>query len=456
MDGRDKKTMARLVKLARAVVKDVHGVKVGLFGLSYKGPLADPSPATILPYLPIAQPTVDALRAAGAQVVVCLTHFGMARARSLAGAVSGIDVIVNGHDNAVLEQPEAVAQPGGGTTLIVSAGGYYRYVGRLRLLVNGATVSFVDYALLGADADTPSLPAVQQAIEALKPGIVARYGDVYHQTLAWADQDIVNESDPGKAKRDTPLGNLLTDAYRARTGTDIALEASGYIGESLPEGPIVGADVFRSMSLSSLVVPSSPPMIRPWRLVTLNASGAALIGALETTIKFGGDYFPQVSGVRFDYDSRLPAGQRIQLNSVHVGGTKLELGELYSLTVTEGVLLALQKLGMPVQDVVTQPDLAFDAVRALVAERGEIGPAASNRLRDIAAIPGSGRLQTAATLVGPAVAAPTRAPIAEDTNPSEVRREPTVKPVKPAVATAGTVQGEAVSRPRGTEVRREQ
>ena len=57
--------------------------------------------------------------------------------------------------------------------------------------------------------------AAQQAVENLKGAIVARYGDVYHQQLAWAARDIVGEPDPVKAKRDTPLGDLFTgDGYR--------------------------------------------------------------------------------------------------------------------------------------------------------------------------------------------------------------------------------------------------
>lgn len=440
------------------LIKDVNGVKVGFLGLTHpKGALAKPKPVVILDPAAVAPAGVTALRAAGAKIVVCVTHFGMDRARQLAQAVPGIDVIVNAHDNAVLEQPEAIARPGGGTTLIVSAGNYYRFVGRLRLSVDGDQVSFVDYALISADADTPALSAVQEAIDELKVGIVARYGDVYHQALAWADQDIVGESDPSKAKRDTPLGNLFTDAYRARTGTDIAIEASGYLGEALPEGPIVGADVFRSMSYGSLAVdPFGQQIVRPWRLTTFRATGAALIGVLEILLDKGGDYFPQISGLRMDYDSRLSALHRILLDTVHVNGHRFVANQLYSVTATEGVYSALLTLGLVVEDPETLPDLAFDAARDLVERRGDLGPAASNRIRDIAAIPGRSGLQAAETLVGPTAAARTRAPIAESTNPPEVRREPAIEPVKSAAATAGTVRKEAGSRPPGTEVRRQQ
>jgi hypothetical protein len=220
----------------------------------------------------------------------------------------------------------------------------------------------------------------------LKAGIIAKYGDVYHQPLAWADQDITLEWNPHNAKRDTPLGNLLTDAYRARTGTDIALEPFAYIGDPLPKGPIVGADVFRSMSYGNLAVDPLDPerqIVWPWRLVTFRATGSVLIGVLEMLLSLPPDpYFPQVSGMRFDYNSSFPPSHRILLDTVHVNGHPFVADQLYSVTVTEGIFAAL---GLPVE-AETLSDLAFDAVRSLVTLRGELGPAASGRIRDVAAI----------------------------------------------------------------------
>jgi 5'-nucleotidase/UDP-sugar diphosphatase len=389
--------------ITSTLIKEVQGVKVGFFGLTTpNGALANPAPVVILNDVnPISQSAVDALREAGAQVVVCIEHCGMSAARDLAGNVSGIDVIVNAHDHVALEQPEAIARPGGGTTLIVSAGSHYRWVGRLRLSVAGSQVSLVDYALLSADAGAPSSPAVQATIDALKVGIVARYGDVYHQPLAWAEQDITLDWSPHNAKRDTPLGNLLTDAYRAWTGTDIALEPFAYVGDPLPAGTIVGADVFRSMSYGELALDpvSGKQIVRPWRLFTFRATGEALLHVLDTTLTLGDVYFPQVSGIRFDYDSlgTVPYGDyfhtkhKILRDTVHVNGHKIVTNQLYSVTVTEGLYPGLKgifgALGLTMQDVQKPPDLEFYAARSFVAQRGELGLATSNRIRDIAAIP---------------------------------------------------------------------
>lgn len=192
------------------------------------------------------------------------------------------------------------------------------------------------------------------------------------------------------ADRDTPLGNLFTDAYRAWTGTDVAIEPIGFIGDPLPQGIIVGADVFRAMSYGSPAVVDGNQIVRPWRLVTFHTTGDALMNALDTTLTFGGDFFPQVSGLRMGYDSSA-VGAKILRNTVHVNGHQFMPDQLYSVTVTEGVYYALINLGLTMQDVKKLPATAFDAARSFVALQGQLGRATSNRLHDIAAIPGQGR-----------------------------------------------------------------
>ena len=59
---------------------------------------------------------------------------------SLATAVPGIDVIVGGNSRKAFEQPEIV-----GNTLVVQAGDYGRYVGRLDLTIDDETDIITEY-----------------------------------------------------------------------------------------------------------------------------------------------------------------------------------------------------------------------------------------------------------------------------------------------------------------------
>ena len=185
--------------MSSTLIKDAGGVKVGFFGLTTPfDALERPAPVVIRTDLAVVAAAAAAeLRSEGAQVVVCVAHTGLELSREIARTVPGIDVILNGHDHVALAQPEAVKRPGGGRTIIVSAGEYYRWVGRLRLSVNGDRVRVVDYDLLGTDAAAPALSEVQTVVDWLKADIVARYGDVYHQPLAWAHKPISKSWDHG-------------------------------------------------------------------------------------------------------------------------------------------------------------------------------------------------------------------------------------------------------------------
>jgi len=370
------------------IVKDASGVKVGFFGLTTPYDLLElPDPVEISQdFNGIATESVEALRGMGAQVVICLSHLGLDLSRQLAEAVPGIDVIVNAHDHVALHQPEQIASPGGRTTLVVSAGAYYRWVGRLELAVDGSDVKFVGYQLIDVDKNVAEQPDVAAVVGALEDGIVARYGDVYHQRLAWAFGTIPNKGDPSDRARDTAVGNLWTDAYRKRTGTDIAIEVNGYLDAPIPPGRVVGADLFRvnSGGLPAFDLDTGKVRVPPFHLVTMHLRGDQLVQALEIMLTIGQDaFFPQVSGMSFDYDSSQPPLQQVILKSIRVGKRRLETGHFYSLTVNEEVNLFLPLLGIPVSDVDVRPDVGFEAVRDLVKARGFLFPWPEGRIRDV-------------------------------------------------------------------------
>lgn len=367
-------------------VKEVHGIKVGIFGLTTPSdPLEQPFPVVLVDPVQSAAASVALLQGQGAQVIVCLAHLGLDPSRSLAAQVPGIDVIVQGHEHVALAQPEILARAGGGSTVLVSAGEFYQFVGRLRLVVDGSSITVADYTLLEANAATPAVPELQAVVDFLKPGVVARFGDLYGTQIAFAEKAIPATTDPRHSKGDTPMGNLVTDAYRALTGTQIAIEVNGFIDTGLPAGPIVGADVFRVNAYGLPDTDSAGLFVRPARLATFRISGAELVAGIEQGLALN-EAFLQVSGMRFTYDSRLPPGQRVLLDSVHVGGHKLLPDLLYAVTANELVLFFLPP-GIVPQDVAVREETAFGTVRDYVEALGVLEPRSQGRIRDVARRP---------------------------------------------------------------------
>ncbi len=354
-----------------AIVKEIGGVRVGIFGMTVPGNVTSrPDPVVILGdgdpevLIAIAGTQAATLRAAGAEVVICLSHLGVAYDEVLAANVPGIDVIVGGHDHALLAAPLTVTNPDGNPTVIVQAGSHYRYVGCLRLGVDDGAVSVLGYELLPVDRKVEPLAPVEAVVDELKAGIVAAYGDVYGIKLATAVDDVETKTDPSQPWRDSGMGNLVTDALRARTGTDLAIAADGFIDEGICKGPVVAADLFRPIGYGY-----DPETGLGLKIATFDIAGAELVKALEIGLAFLGvddDYFLQVSGMKFAYDASAPPGERVLLSSIRVHGRPLDPFGTYSVTVNEAVAMLLPLMDVEVTDLQLLPDLEFDALKSYV------------------------------------------------------------------------------------------
>jgi 5'-nucleotidase len=376
-----------------SVVRVVGGVKVGILGVVTPFDLPEQANARFLGgespplgMLAFVGNEVGKLRYAGAQVVILLSHLGMPLDRAIAANVPGVNAIIGGHDHA------EIAETVNGVP-IVHAGAYYRDVGRVRLSIGSSGVTVLSRELVPVEAAVPRLPPIAAAVQQVQ-GIArfvfapyldeADYGFWFRTPIATAAEDVTKTADDG-AKRDTGLGNLVTDAMRWRTGTDVAFTANGQTPQGIAAGPILSEDLFRVVGLGF-----DRTTHFGGRLVTFSITGGEIWKALETTIAFAlqdDDYGIQVSGMSYDYDSRLPAGHR--LLSVRIGNTPLSPTQKYTATVNDfvfGVLNAPQ-LGVSIvpESAVLLEDFEVLALRDFVIRLGTVSyPEGSNRVRDLA------------------------------------------------------------------------
>jgi 5'-nucleotidase len=324
--------------------------------------------------------TAAALRQQGAQVVILLSHLGLAYDKAIAGSQPThlIDFVVGGHDHEVLTTPIEVRG-----TRIVSAGEFYGHVGQLRFTWDGSTVQFDDYALLPVGSDVVADPATKAVVDVLEQGIVETYGDVYDTVIGNAPWNLERHYDPLRPARDTALGNLVTDAYRFKTGTEIGLAASGYIAERIWKGPIVPADVFRTVSYGY-----NPATKLDFPLVKIGLKGSELMKGMEIALTYLGvtdAFFLQFSGVRYQYDSRSPKMQRIVPGSVHVGGNLIEPERVYSVTVNYAVAaIAQQAMHLQLESWELAGMDEYVAVRDYVQRLKNVTAHSQGRIKDMA------------------------------------------------------------------------
>jgi len=322
-------------------VKEIGGVRVGFFGMTAIDFLSQGAPFlpesfSVEGILGLAAGQVVDLRGQGAEVVIFLSHLGFELDQAIAANVPGIDAVVGGHDHLVLSQPVMVPGPGGKSVPVVQAGEHYKWVGKLTLSVKNGQVALAGYRLVPVDAAVPRLPPVEGVVSDLQAGINLLYGeDLWHSPIAFALTDVAKEAPKGSPLRDSPIGDLVTDALRAKGRTDIGLTVNGFFTEGLTRGRLVRDDAFRIVGDG--IDPFGAGLGFP--LYEIRLDGLNLLTALETALAAGGDFFVQVSGMTYVFDSRKPAGSR--LVAAFVGGRPVDPVRIYSATVSLGVVQGL-------------------------------------------------------------------------------------------------------------------
>jgi len=319
-------------------IKNFGRVKVGIFGLLTPDAALSSSPSPVEVYndsltLLTAYNTVRTLKSKNCRVIICLSHLGYIRDSILASNIPGINVILGGHDHYATETAREWTNPEGKITYYVQSLSNYLRIGKLKLLVRGNNVTKVSWDLIKLNNFIPQEPFILAKVNHLITEIESTYGPVYSQKICQATDDfeetIPNLTDPGP--HDTPIGNLVTDAFRWKTNTQIAIEVGGSTAQPLYKGPLVAADIFRVFGSGFNEVNGLG-----FRIIKFDILGADLRSGVSyclSTLPYTDEYYPQVSGMDFTYDISLPPDQR--LTSISVNGAPLDDSHYYSVTGNE-------------------------------------------------------------------------------------------------------------------------
>ncbi len=297
------------------VLQDIAGVRLAIIGvvtpqtptlttLLPQGQVRFLPPAlTVAQYLPQVRPQVD--------LVVVLSHLGLAGDRQLAREVKGIDLIVGGHSHSRLESGERV-----GATLIVQAWEHGKTLGIVDLKVRSGRIEASRAWLEAIPATGPQDPVIQQLVVQQEAALQAALSQVVGQTAApLAGEQIRSQ--------ETPLGNWLADVARAATGAEVAILNSGGIRGSLPAGPIQRRQLYELLPYEN-------------HLITLRVSGRTLRQVLEhglSALPRPAGRFLQVSGLVVRFAPSAPPGRR--LVSVEINGRPLRDQQHYTLTTVD-------------------------------------------------------------------------------------------------------------------------
>lgn len=309
---------------------DRGGAKVAVIGQAF-------------PYMPIANPgwmfpeysfgirdehmqdMVDEVRAAGADVVVVLSHNGFDVDKKMAGVVSGIDVILSGHTHDALPEPVLV-----GKTHIIASGSNGKFVSRVDLDVRDSQLMGLRHKLIPVFADVIAPdPVISKLIDEQRAPYEAELAEVIGQT----DELLYR-----RGNFNGTWDDLICDALLSEREADIALSPGVRWGPSLlPGDDITREDIWNVTSMSYGAAYRNE-MTGEFLKVVMEDVADNIFNP-DPYYQQGGDMV-RVGGIGYHIDITKPQGERISNMTLLKTGEAIDPAKTYTVagwaSVNEG------------------------------------------------------------------------------------------------------------------------
>lgn len=307
------------------IVKEIDGVKVGIFGMATEETAFKSHPDNTIGYkftdmIEAAQETVKVLKEKEqAEVIIMLGHLGLYEGNYtsdlVAKAVDGIDLIIDGHSHT--ELPEGLMV---NDTLIVSTGTALSHVGEVELTVEEGKVTNKEAELLGYSDFSEVVPneTILKAIEKVE----AAQKPMLERVVGKAAVDLIGERTLVR-RGETNLGQLAADAMLDLTGAQIAITNGGGIRASIKAGDITMNDMITVFPYGNTT------MVK--EIKGSDVKAALEHGVSEYPNEKGG--FPHTAGITFTLNAYEEVGNRI--SDIKVNGEPIDFNKMYTVVTND-------------------------------------------------------------------------------------------------------------------------
>ncbi|WP_232701599.1 bifunctional metallophosphatase/5'-nucleotidase [Halobacterium wangiae] len=353
-------------------VVEKQGVRVGVVGLAdeaIKSKTAvdfDEAGYELRNYSAVASEYATMLKEEqNVDVVVAAAHIGVPESKTLANTTDNVDVVVVGDDE--LEYPPQETSG----TVIMEAEARAEHVAELNLTVENGEVTAWNGRLLDVTGDVPKNETASVIISTARENeLNAVAGETEVELDARFSRNYHDE---------TALGNMITDAFRAETGAEVAITNAGGIRSNSIYGPgnVTVGDVYNILPFQNT-------------LVTVELTGAELKQLLasqvvtlesETGQLYGAEAQLQVSGVTYEWASH--EGQEPAIREAWVNGEPVADDETYNVTVNSYMAGWDGSVLEDAPRVSTTNTLYGTALLEYVQNNSRVSPEDTNRIRRV-------------------------------------------------------------------------
>jgi 5'-nucleotidase len=363
-------------KTAKAfTIIDRGGIKVGIVGantpetieqvfpgnLDYKDATGTKKTIQIDPGVVGVNKAIVAAKDAGAEIVVVVIHQGWSENsdgvakglyNDLAAKIKGASVIYGGHSH----QTFSTLIPGGRAKAPVLLGEVrnagVEYTRSQVCIRNGIVVGSSLQHVLKAATPTINTGVVSTITtqDAAGVALVKKYKDQLTGKLDVKIGQVSGVFPRGgspavERSGENPMGIYIADLLRAKYKTDFAISNGGGIRDTFPAKTYIPANtaLVRTGTGALDVTLGDALTVYPFgnQVATTVVTGANLWKALENGV--GGNYpadgrFPQVSGLKFSFDSSKPVGSRIVSVTKNDGTAIAKDATEYTLTTLDYII----------------------------------------------------------------------------------------------------------------------
>ena len=284
-----------LRSLKPCIIKELHGAKIAIIGVTTEDTPISTHPKNItgLKFLSPADTVEKYVKELRGQsdILIVLSHIGYSVDRILAEKVKGVDVIVGGHSHTRINDPVRV-----GDTIIVQTWEHGKALGVLDLTIEGGEIVRFKGRL---EEIKPEKGKEDRATASLVEKYKKRVDAALDEEIGTAEVNLDGEN---VRRRETNLGNLISDVMRSVSGADVTLINGGGTRASIKKGVIRVKDIYSVLPFDNYIV-------------AIKLTGKEIREALEhgvSGVEDGEGRFPQVSGMTFKYSPSEKRGWRIK------------------------------------------------------------------------------------------------------------------------------------------------
>ena len=279
-------------RIAKSTVVTTSGEKIGIVGATTDSLnlISSPRNTVINEVRPAVQAEIDALRAAGVEIIVVISHLqGIKEDLALIPALTGVDVVIAGGGDELLVNscdaadivptdagdgcpfgpyPLTATNADGQDVPVVTTAGDLKYLGKLEVLFDGdGTVQkYGGDALRVAGGGNPDAVEADAKVESdIVDPVRAFVAELDKTVIATSDVALEGRRDPGIRTQETNLGDLTADsllfqANRSASGlglapAHVALQNGGGIRNNnlIPAGDFTELHTFDILPFSNFV-----------------------------------------------------------------------------------------------------------------------------------------------------------------------------------------------------------